>query len=1108
MAQVQSPSRLSESSEQLRFELQTRNLYTDFKQYPPEPDQTERIVNSISAVVEAVQPFRSVDLKDSAFARLITLPNTPLTDIGLIMLGKQFGLNFASNLAQKTFPKFRALNILSKNKPIFEKNVNYNITNNAQVSGATNIQAYLQRFLSFTKAENPLPVNLSNGKLMERTGKGQLEFLFGDGKTGGGINQNIYKPGGAEYFRAATISKMDIEDRSAIINEDNKLFFNFVDGKFNPYLKFSVNSQSQNRGNKAMINAYNLAVFGSTSEVQSQEYMPNQENVDVYLGQTDVRPKGDFIDATIPELSNFHLDNNNGLGLDQKMNDQIVWGKSGVDNETNERLRVLRGLDEDNEFYNIDENQDVYFKFNGKSGLLAYTRNLLNATEGKVIDQTRKAFLDGKGNLEGFNGSGIWKSNNSRYAQESGFNDKRGLRQHSPLDQYDRFAKAIRFKGNSGYSKDGNNEDSVLYESVLPRIHPTVNDETGALNNKNLTFSLENLAVQVVGDNRQAFINDDSGTEIPFCEKGPFGGRMLWFPPYGLELNETANAKYDPTVMVGRSEPLYTYMYSERSANLSFLMLMDYPPQVKNFRGGTNKDIAEFFAFGGDNYESPTSVKDVDKLEYELTLRIKELEDFGKESYPDKTPSERIRISFPNDKPTEGEINTIINDMYNEYHYEINSQIESSDGKTFGINEPIYNTSGTSSLEPVNPGELYNGPIPEIDQYNVPYVRDQRELDDYIYDLFNKEEERKFFKIVVVAGASKLFSGPNEEEYNEELGRRRAEATKFFIESRIKIIFGPSALKGENRIRIEFGADDGSTGSEGADPENATVEAIPEQETKEERYSLISFENTDVAPSTTRRDLTPEEQERKQQLETTISGLKREIQRLKGAQFDDCTYEERKANNLSNQDDGILHSYQAIIDGKFYPAFHSQTPEDFHKRLTFLHQCTRQGPPIKQKISKDANCIQRAKNSVFGRQPICVLRIGDFLYTKVVIETITFDYVDATWDLNPEGWGMQPMLAKVNIQMKVIGGQSLKGPIDALQNAVSFNYYANSTYSNKGIYILPSYAAAAQDAYNQGVSYTDFQNSEIAQEFESKRSANLKTVSEIIREEKEKSEQE
>ena len=71
------------------------------------------------------------------------------------------------------------------------------------------------------------------------------------------------------------------------------------------------------------------------------------------------------------------------------------------------------------------------------------------------------------------------------------------------------------------------------------------------------------------------------------------------------------------------------------------------------------------------------------------------------------------------------------------------------------------------------------------------------------------------------------------------------------------------------------------------------------------------------------------------------------------------------------------------------------------------------------------------------------MRVGDFFYTKVVIDSVTIDYADATWDMNPEGFGMQPMMANITLQMKLIGGQSLKGPIDALQNAVIewFSFY-------------------------------------------------------------------
>ena len=43
------------------------------------------------------------------------------------------------------------------------------------------------------------------------------------------------------------------------------------------------------------------------------------------------------------------------------------------------------------------------------------------------------------------------------------------------------------------------------------------------------------------------------------------------------------------------------------------------------------------------------------------------------------------------------------------------------------------------------------------------------------------------------------------------------------------------------------------------------------------------------------------------------------------------------------------------------------------------------------------------------------------------------------------------------------------GPIDALQNAVSFNYYANSNYSNEGLYARPAEEASKQEAYINGI---------------------------------------
>ena len=38
-----------------------------------------------------------------------------------------------------------------------------------------------------------------------------------------------------------------------------------------------------------------------------------------------------------------------------------------------------------------------------------------------------------------------------------------------------------------------------------------------------------------------------------------------------------------------------------------------------------------------------------------------------------------------------------------------------------------------------------------------------------------------------------------------------------------------------------------------------------------------------------------------------------------------------------------------------------------------------------------------------------------------------------------------PMMANVNISFKFLGGSDLSGPINRLQNALSFNHYANTS---------------------------------------------------------------
>lgn len=142
----------------------------------------------------------------------------------------------------------------------------------------------------------------------------------------------------------------------------------------------------------------------------------------------------------------------------------------------------------------------------------------------------------------------------------------------------------------------------------------------------------------------------------------------------------------------------------------------------------------------------------------------------------------------------------------------------------------------------------------------------------------------------------------------------------------------------------------------------------------------------------------------------------------------------------------------------FDPAFHSMTPEGFNGRLTFLNQCMRQGDtlvaienkiPDATKDDKRYNQRSTANNLAFGRPPFCVLRIGDFYNQMIIIESLNINYDfdgGVKWDLNSEGIGVQPLLAQVNLGIKFIGGGDITGPIRRLQNAMSFNYYANTRF--------------------------------------------------------------
>ena len=202
-------------------------------------------------------------------------------------------------------------------------------------------------------------------------------------------------------------------------------------------------------------------------------------------------------------------------------------------------------------------------------------------------------------------------------------------------------------------------------------------------------------------------------------------------------------------------------------------------------------------------------------------------------------------------------------------------------------------------------------------------------------------------------------------------------------------------------------------------------------------------------PTTTPNNNTPpnvREQEVQTQQRQTFKDLTKKLARKL---LTECNYFEY----IKKTDPMIYDGIKSKIK-YFQPAFHSITPEGLNSRLVFLQQCMRPGDTIPT-VSTTNNGQQEllyndVSNSAFGAPPICVLRIGDFFNTKIAIDQISLKYEDGRFDLNPEGIGVQPMIADVDISFSFIGAHGLAEPVAKLQNALSFNYYANTeTYDER-----------------------------------------------------------
>jgi hypothetical protein len=371
---------------------------------------------------------------------------------------------------------------------------------------------------------------------------------------------------------------------------------------------------------------------------------------------------------------------------------------------------------------------------------------------------------------------------------------------------------------------------------------------------------------------------------------------------------------------------------------------------------------------------------------------------------------------------------------YNEmcYQFKVNGKDEWSSVKCASNTPPGTAGSSNGRVEPDRTDFGLNGTGTTKDYKNVV-------LDGKVYDGFKdpnyKTDLTKYLnekcpncRIEIVGYASTV--GTFGDDRNNTLSKLRAEWVEKYLKDNIlnETFKGRTKIVAEGAVEVtEGGRTVSCPASPSARKDNYLLSENDKYGCKRNRYVTVRFVPD---PNITANEAAPGGGA---STNTPIPGT------IKNRLITECDYFEK----LQQESKVVYDTIKEKIK-YFQPAFHSTTPEGFNARLTFLQQCMRQGRT--HGVTDNNN----PSNLAFGRPPVCILRVGDFYNTKIIIDNITFDFEPLVWDLNPEGVGVQPMICNVNMSFSFIGGSSLNGPISKLQNALSYNYFANTEiYTDK-----------------------------------------------------------
>lgn len=731
---------------------------------------------------------------------------------------------------------------------------------------------------------------------------------------------------------------------------------------------------------------------------------------------------------------------------------------------------------------NVNTDNDYSDLTGNRKSLLVKTQKLFNSVGmlnivtakgdmNKHSSQISQANGNGfsKGNAvmkqEAFTKNGYYDNNKNRTADET------YCRSWTTLARYDSVSKLVRNDGL--YSKDSgkvpfrfNTQNSVLEDTGFVKIAPYTNDFLNPnvpRNAKNYMLSIENLAWH---DRQELLPKGELGQGDPVTGKR---GRMMWFPPYDIQISESTSVDWESNKFIGRGENVYTYNNTERSGQLSFKIIVDHSTYSNSFRGDTGPDdhyVASFMA-GCIEPDSFWTDKFTVQQNSSIVPRVIDVPQQKVTPEPEVVP-EDMKVFFPNDNANfDGIFGAYENGQMN--GSEIDYTTYPGTGGGIGPYRGKY-TSNSYWPDNTNWGLNYSGPAYSNSSLTPSKVGDKsfkgffspgyyEALVDYL------KTKCKYCRVTVIGHAS----DQGENTPNAKLAKDRANYVLDLLKKNVGKPMGltdselnkrfTANLKASTElptgspveITYEYPANSGNIKKVKVKISNNGCKVCPKLEkgeaggiSKEERYiacpvdtmgckldryASITFQYDADAALADIAEPKPCHDTITEKITTTV----------KQKFYNETMFFDK----LLKTDKFIFDSFREKIK-YFHPAFHSTTPEGLNSRLTFLQQCTRQGPTDNMETN----------NLAFGRAPVCILRVGDFYNTKIIIDSLNIEYEPLVWDLNPEGIGVQPMIANVSLSFKFIGGESLYGPINKLQNALSFNYYANSgVYEARADYI-------------------------------------------------------